>query len=117
MESKALKTLGTWSRTRNGCPVFRSTEDAIFFANIIWDMEQEQDMLKLYLQDLQIKLEYQREKDKPNWNYCSTLASQCQFLRECVAECQRIKDEPFRLSVPINKRFNTDIRPDEEVEE
>jgi hypothetical protein len=97
MEKGYIKKYGNWPRTKNGRPVFKSTEDANFYAQLIWDMDDEQKWLLICRDDLYVKLRHERERPEPNFQVMMNTACQAQFLRECVEECQRIKDEKFKV--------------------
>jgi len=90
-----IKTLDNWPKLRNGQPVFHSTEEALLFAQLIFDKPDEQAKLQFYRDDCYIKLKHQRESKQPALNYMVTIAVRAQLFRECLEECQRINNEKF----------------------
>ena len=84
-----------WPRLKNTQPIFHSSNEAFFYAQLIYKDQDEQAKLQYYRDDCYIKLKHERQKQNPNLDYIFTLAVNAQLFRECLQECQRIKDEKF----------------------
>jgi len=84
---------GHWPKTRAGDPIFSCSEEAIFFAHLIFKDEAE----RLKLVHLRLKvlfdLKVMRSKPTPNYQRMMDLAVKGQFYRECLEEIERIEKE------------------------
>lgn len=84
-----------WPRTKSGRPVFKTTNDAVFFAQLIFDDEREITELNFYHGKLREKIKDLREREEPNLDNLMSLAVQSQLYRECIEEVMRIIEDPF----------------------
>lgn len=90
-----LTDLNSWPVTDNGQPILKSTNEAMFYAQLIYDRGDYQHVLSGYRALIYRQLKAMRESENPDLDYMMGLAVKAQFCRECLEECQRIKDEKF----------------------
>lgn len=93
---RTVESFGTWPRTKKGDPIFRFTEDANFYAHLIFNKEGEQRKIAQARKRVQYDLQLKRSQDNPNYNRMMELATKDQFFRECQEEIERIKEEERR---------------------
>lgn len=85
----------TWPRTKSGRPIFKTTNEAIFYSQLIFDDERAITELNFYHGKLREKIKELREQDEPNLDKLMSLAVQAQLYRECIEETMRIMEDPF----------------------
>jgi len=90
-----ISDLANWPKDRRGLPIFTSTHDALLYAQLVAHDKDRQELLSISREDIYIKLKHERHSKKPNLQRMMDLAVKAQFYRECLEECQRIKDERF----------------------
>ncbi len=83
----------TWPRTETGEPLFTCTEDATFYAHLIFDNGMERWHIARLRADVLSILSRMRNKANPNLNRMMKLAVKSQFYRECLEEVERIEKE------------------------
>jgi len=89
-----IKTdLKTWPRRKNGEPIFRTTNDAIFYAQLASKRSGAIDEMKGYRAKAHRDLGNVRAGRNPNLDRLMQYAFKSQFFRECYEEIQRINGE------------------------
>lgn len=88
-----LTDLTQWPRTKGGVPVFTCTEDAIFFAHLIFIDANERLRLVHLRRKALFELKVMRSKTSPSYQRMMDLAVKAQFYRECLEEVGRIEKE------------------------
>lgn len=82
-----------WQRTKAGDPIFTCSEDAIFYAHLIFDsLTQRLQIAKLRGKVLS-DLARMRAKNSPNMQRMFDLSVEGQLYRECLEELERIEKE------------------------
>ena len=90
----AIKTdLKTWPRRRNGEPVFRTTNDAIFYAQLASKRIKTIEEMKSYRESARRTLQHVRKTKSPNLDRLMEYATKAQLFRECYEEIERINQE------------------------
>lgn len=90
-----ITDLNSWPLDLVGHPVLKTSNEAILYAQLIYNDTDKQAHLPHYRKEMHTELKREREKKEPNLDYMMDLAMRAQFYRECLEECQRIKDEKF----------------------
>lgn len=90
-----ITDLNSWPLDLVGWPIFKSTNEAFLYAQLIYNDTGKQERLPYFREVLYAELKREREKKEPNFDHMMELAVRAQFYRECLSECQRIKDEKF----------------------
>ena len=85
--------LKTWPRRPNGEPIFRTTSDAIFFAQLAYTEPGVVLDLKAWRDKAHTNLHYLRQRSDPDFDILMEYAVKAQFFRECFMEILRIQDE------------------------
>ena len=85
--------LNTWPRRKNGEPIFRTTNDAIFYAQLALSDQSSVDLMKAYRKKAHRDLRNERQKASSNPDRLMEFAVKAQFFRECWMEILRIQDE------------------------
>ena len=89
-----IKTdLKTWPRRRNGEPVFRTSNDAIFYAQLASKRVKTIEEMKAYRKNARRTLQHVRKGKSPNLERLMEYAMKAQFFRECYEEIERINEE------------------------
>ena len=88
-----ITDLTQWPRTKNGSPIFTCSEEAIFFAHLIFKDETERLKLVHLRRKALFDLKVMRAKATPNYQRMMDLAVKGQFYRECLEEVERIEKE------------------------
>lgn len=86
-------TLNTWPRHKNREPIFRTSNDAICFAQLAFLDQSSVDLMKFYRKKAHRDLRNERLKGSSNIDRMFELAVKAQFFRECYLEILRIQDE------------------------
>lgn len=84
-----------WPRTKSGRPIFKNTNEALFYANLIWDDPKAETELEFFIGKLREKIKDLREQDEPNLDKMMSYAVQAQLYRECIQEIGSIYDDPY----------------------
>lgn len=82
-----------WPRANSGAPLFTCSEDAIFFAQLIYKKPQEINIISLCRRSTLSALKLMRNSFDPDLDQMFVLAVKGQFYRECLEEVARIKKE------------------------
>ncbi|MBA7706765.1 hypothetical protein ES703_115622 [subsurface metagenome] len=88
-----VSDLTHWPRTKGGVPVLSCTEDATFFAHLIFIHANERLRLVHLRRRALFDLKVMRSKTSPNLPRMMDLAVKAQFYRECLDEVGRIEKE------------------------
>ena len=82
-----------WPRRESGEPIFKTTNDAIFYANLIAKNKRLVDDVDLYRRLARRMLKVARQEADPNYDILMCMAVKAQFFRECLDEVKRIREE------------------------
>ena len=82
-----------WPRGDNGQPIFRTTQEAIFYANLIADNNPMVDEINLYRRITRREIRILRGRPDPDYDILMELAVKGQLFRECMDEVKRINQE------------------------
>jgi len=88
-----ISDLANWPKTRGGEPIFKSTNEALLYAQLVFQEPDKQQDLCHYRVNTYKQLKAERERKKPNIDRIFGLAVRAQFFREAFMECLRIQDE------------------------
>lgn len=94
---RKIKDLADWPLSMLGKPIFETTNDALLYAQLIWDDAELQADLMRYRDETHEQLKHYRENEPSELDIMMTLAVKAQFFREAYFEALRIKDEKFKL--------------------
>jgi len=82
-----------WPRRKNGQPIFKTTDQAIFYAHLIANNKRLADEIDHYRHLARQQLKAEREKTDPNYNLLMEIALKGQLFRECLDEVKRIQKD------------------------
>ena len=82
-----------WPRTKSGDIVFKTTHEAVFYANLIYDDKPLVDEIEKFLRAARNKLIIMRRNNNPNLDLFMVIAVKAQLFRECLEEVMRIMVE------------------------
>lgn len=98
---KEMKTysynFANWPRDAGDSPIFTCTEQAIYYAHLCSDDEDEIDRLTRLRKGAYARIAEQRAKRQPNYQRMMDLAVKAQMYRECLEEIKRINDSKYEL--------------------
>jgi len=96
--SKIIDTLRNWPRSIAGQVIFESSEDAIFYAALIYDDPDRVKEIKSLRRSTLVEIGLRRAKKQVNLDLLMHIACKAQFYRECVEEVDRLKDHVYTLA-------------------
>ena len=96
-----IKNLASWPTTDEGEPIFTTSNEAILYAQLIWDHDELQLDLIMYREQTYKELRHYREKYNPDLDVMMGLAVKAQFFRESYMEALRIMDEKLKLKLGV----------------
>lgn len=79
-----------WPRRKSGEIVFKTTHEAVFYANLIYDDKPLMDEIEHYLRAARKQLTIMRQSNEQNLNLLMEIAVKAQLFRECLEEVMRI---------------------------
>lgn len=82
-----------WPRGDNGQPIFKTTHEAILYANLIHNNNPMVDEIDLYRRITRRELRILRGKPDPDYDILFEIAVKGQLFRECLDEVHRIRKE------------------------
>jgi len=88
-----MKGFSDWPRTSNNRPIFHKVDQALLFAQLMYNRPDEVSLLEVYLNDCYIKLRDQRQQNNPDIEEIVHLIFKGRLFKVCLEECQRIKNE------------------------
>jgi len=91
--TKLTEKAEQWPRRKNNELVFKTTHEAIFYANLIYDHKRLVDEIDMLLRSARRQLADQRQTKEPNLDRLMNIAVKGQFFRECLDEVKRIREE------------------------
>lgn len=97
MRKSHTYNLALWPLRKNGEPIFTCSEDAIYYAHLVYDKIERLDQLRRLRKKAYFDIGYERSKRNINYDRIFDLAVRAQFYRECLEEVQRINDGKFEL--------------------
>ena len=86
-------TLESWPRRKRGDLIFRSTEEAFYYAYIVEDRLAAYDLLSKWRTNTYQEIKAAREKKSLNYDKLFDLALRAQFFREAMEEISRLNQE------------------------
>jgi hypothetical protein len=86
-------TLDNWPRRRRADLIFRSTEEAFYYAYIVEDRVAAYDLLRKWRANTYQEIKAAREKVPINFDRLFDLAVRAQFYREAMEEITRLNEE------------------------
>lgn len=87
------KTLSGWPVGTFGNPILRSTEDSLLYAQLIWYLDDQQDLIITLRNKLRKSFDILINAKVLDYNRLSAMACLSQFYRECLEECKRIQED------------------------
>lgn len=82
-----------WPRRKSGEIVFKTTHEAVFYANLIYDNKPLLDEIEKSLRAARDHLAIMRQRNNPNLDILMEIAVKAQLFRECLEEVIRIRNE------------------------
>ena len=82
-----------WLKNKNGTPRFTTTNDAIFYARLVYDDKPLVDQIEKSLYAARDELAILTRRENPNLDILMELAVKAQLFRECLDEIKRIQNE------------------------
>lgn len=92
---KIISNLDNWPTTKAGDPIFTCTEEAYFYANLIFNDEKRIKRLRKAMESTRQIVNELRKTPNQTFNKIFPLACKAQFYRECLEECDRIHNDKF----------------------
>lgn len=93
--SKKQIIIENWPRNGRGQVIFKTSHDAILYAQLISHSAQAIDKVKADRVAVRVQLKEGRDRIDINYNFLMQLACRSAFYRECLEEVDRIMDEKF----------------------
>lgn len=90
---ETITDLANWPKRRDDQPILKSSNEALLYAQLVYDNLQKQQALANFRDQAYQKLRLERERKKPNPQRMMDLAVQAQLFRECFMHTLRILDE------------------------
>jgi len=90
---KTITDLAQWPKTKDAVPIFTCTEDAIFYAQLVFGDEDRRLKLVHFRRSFLYELQVLRSGSSHNLTRVFDLAVKSQFFRECLEELERIEKE------------------------
>lgn len=90
-----IKDLANWPKTTKGHPIFQGTEEAYFYANLIFDNEKEIKLIRKAMENARQDVHEMRSRPSKDLDKMYHLACSAQFYRECLDELDRIHNNQF----------------------
>jgi len=88
-----LTDLNSWPLMENGQPFLKTSNEALLYAQLIYERPDKQKHLAICRAGIHKAIYQERDNKDPNFDIMMILAARAQFYRECLEECQRIKNE------------------------
>lgn len=90
--------LKAWPRNNAGQPIFKTSEQAIFYAVLIYDKPDRVDIINKLRRNALADIGQRRKKNGANMDLLMQLAVKAQFARECLEEVDRLKNSTYQLN-------------------
>lgn len=88
-----ITDLANWPHRRSGQPILKSSNEALFYAQLVYNNPKKMDELVFYRKRIYQALRAEREKRSPNFQNMMDMAVRAQLFREAFMEAARIQDE------------------------
>ena len=98
---KITQMLEYWNREGNGDIVFSGTEQAIFYATLIFNLPDKINEIKQLRKEYLIRIKSYMELPVTDLDWLMDLSCRAQFYRECLEEVERLKNS----TIMLQKRF------------
>jgi len=82
-----------WPLTATGEPLLQNSEDAMYYAQLIYDQPNKQAVLAACRKALRKSNKIELEHTDPDFDRLMIRATRAQFYRECLEECKRIRED------------------------
>lgn len=92
------RKLESWPRTKGGDIILKHTEEAYFFAILMFDKPDWVKEIKKLRMEVFAQVGALRKKKNPNLNEILQLGFKSQFYRECLEEVDRLKNQTYQLN-------------------
>lgn len=96
--AKIIDTLNAWPMNKGGQMIFKSSEEAIFYAVLIYDKPEKVQEIKRLRRSTLAEIGERRARKNVNFDLLMQLACKAQFYRECVEEVDRLKSQAYTLA-------------------
>ena len=90
---ETMTDLANWPKSRDGNPIIRTSNEALLYAQLVYNDPVKQPDLATFREQAYEKLRVERERKKPNPQRMMDLAVKAQLFRECHVHTLRILDE------------------------
>lgn len=90
---ETTKDLANWPKRRNGQPILKTSNEALLYAQLVYNDISKQQNLTTFRDEAYAKLRVERERMKPNPQRMMDLAVQAQLFRESFIHTLRILNE------------------------
>lgn len=90
-----IANLENWPKTKGGHPIFKCTEEANFYANLIFNNEKEIMIIRKAMENARQDINEMRQRGIKDLDKMMHLAVKAQFYRECLEELDRIHNNKF----------------------
>ena len=87
------------TRNYNNEPIFRCTEDALNHALDIFEDWKEMRRILIMRNIYTERFNLEKKMGYPDPNYASRIATQIQFCRECLSECDLIMKHCIKINI------------------
>lgn len=93
-----LERLKAWPRNLAGETIFKTSEDAIFYATLIFDKPARVQEIKKVRRSSLFDIGHRRHSTNPDLDLLMQIAVKAQFARECLEEVERLKNQLYQLN-------------------
>ena len=90
---ETITDLANWPKSRNNHPILKSSNEALLYAQLVYDNPIKQGDLVIFRDEAYQMLRLERQRKKPNPQRMMDLAVKAQLFRECFMHTLRILDE------------------------
>lgn len=99
--SKIMLAIDNWPHTKSKQPIFKSTDDAIFYGALISRHKREIEALKICRLEAYRQIDMEKTREAPNLQRMCFLAVKAQFFREAYEEAERIDKYDNSIKEPV----------------
>lgn len=93
-----LDKLLQWPRNKAGDVILTSSEDAVFYATLIYNSPDHVKVIQALRRKMLAQVGKARKNLNPDYNHLLTLAFKGQWYRECLEEVDRLKKLTYQLN-------------------
>ena len=99
-----IEKLGRWPRNQKNEPIFKTGEDAIFYATLIQGNKIFMGQVRKMRRDAIKEVKEQKKKRSINLDKLYVIAMKGQFARECLEEVVRLDDQDLQSKLIHNRQ-------------